>query len=66
MRGFFRERTTILVAHRITTIREAELICVIDEGRVVEMGTHESLVARGGVYAEIFREQALEVELEAI
>jgi ATP-binding cassette, subfamily B, multidrug efflux pump len=66
LRGFFRERTTILVAHRITTVKEAELICVVDEGRVVEMGTHEALVARGGVYAEIFREQALEVELEAI
>src|SRR5262249_23116176 len=58
LRGFFRERTTILVAHRITTVKEAELICVVDEGRVVEIGTHESLVARGGVYAEIFREQA--------
>jgi ATP-binding cassette subfamily B multidrug efflux pump len=66
LRDFFHERTTILVAHRITTVKEADLICVVDEGRVVETGTHESLVARGGVYAEIFREQALEVELEAI
>ena len=42
------------------------LIVVVDEGRVVEVGTHEALVARGGVYAELFREQSLEVELEAI
>jgi ATP-binding cassette subfamily B multidrug efflux pump len=66
LRGFFRERTTILVAHRITTVKEADLICVLDEGRVVEVGTHDALVARAGVYAEIFREAALEVELEAI
>ncbi|HJQ83285.1 MAG TPA: ABC transporter ATP-binding protein, partial [Candidatus Binatia bacterium] len=66
LRGFFRERTTILVAHRITTVKEADLICVVDDGRVVEVGDHESLVARGGVYADLFRQQALEVELEAI
>jgi len=66
LREFFHERTTILVAHRITTVREADVIWVLDEGRVVETGDHESLVARGGVYAELFREGALEVELEAI
>ncbi|HLK12231.1 MAG TPA: ABC transporter ATP-binding protein [Candidatus Binatia bacterium] len=66
LRGFFRERTTVLVAHRITTVKEADLIVVLDEGRVVEVGDHETLLARGGTYAELFREQALEVELEAI
>ena len=66
LRDFFRARTTILVAHRMTTVREADLIVVVDEGRVVELGDHDTLVARGGVYAELFREQALEVELEAI
>jgi len=66
LRGFFRERTTILVAHRITTVKEADLIFVIDEGRVVEAGDHETLLARGGVYADLFRQQALEGELEAI
>src|SRR5881398_292733 len=66
LRGFFRERTTILVAHRLTTVKEADLICVLDEGRVVELGDHESLLARGGVYADLFRQQTLEVELEAI
>src|SRR5438093_1003920 len=66
LRGFFRERTTILVAHRLTTVKEADLICVLDEGRVVELGDHESLLARGGVYADLFRQHSLEVELEAI
>ena len=66
LRSFFRERTTILVAHRLTTVKEADLIVVIDEGRVVEAGDHEGLLARGGVYSDLFRQQALEVELEAI
>jgi ATP-binding cassette, subfamily B, multidrug efflux pump len=66
LRGFFRERTTILVAHRITTVKEADLIVVVDEGRIVEAGTHESLLARGEVYPQLFRQEALESELEAI
>ncbi len=66
LREFIRGRTTIVVAHRLTTVKEADLIVVIDEGRVEELGTHDELLARGGLYAELFREQALEVELEAI
>ncbi|HYR95151.1 MAG TPA: ABC transporter ATP-binding protein [Candidatus Binatus sp.] len=66
LRDFFRERTTILVAHRLTTVKEADLICVVDEGRIVELGDHDTLLARGGVYADLFRQQSLEVELEAI
>ena len=66
LRDFFRARTTILVSHRITTVKEADLIFVLEEGRIVESGDHDSLVARGGTYADLFRQQALEVELEAI
>lgn len=66
LRGFFAERTTILVAHRITTVKEADLIVVLEHGRVAELGDHDTLLARGGVYADLFRQQALEVELEAI
>ena len=66
LRDFFRARTTILVSHRITTVKEADLIFVLEEGRIVESGDHDTLVARGGTYADLFRQQSLEVELEAI
>ncbi len=66
LRGFFHQRTTVLVAHRLTTVKEADLIVVLDEGRVVEAGDHDTLLGRGGAYADLFRQQALEGELEAI
>ncbi len=66
LHGFLHERTTILVAHRLTTVKEADVIVVLDEGRVAELGDHESLLARGGAYADLFRQQSLEGELEAI
>src|SRR5262249_53026107 len=66
LRGFLHERTTILVAHRLSTVQEADVIVVLEEGRVVEIGDHETLLARGGVYAALFRQQTLATELEAI
>jgi ATP-binding cassette subfamily B protein len=62
----FRTRTTLLVAHRITTVKEADEIVVLERGRVVEQGTHDELLARGRVYPDLFRQQAIETELEAI
>jgi ATP-binding cassette subfamily B protein len=60
-----RQRTAILVSHRISTVRNADQILVIDEGRIVERGRHDELVAMNGVYAELHRKQLLEEELAA-
>jgi ATP-binding cassette subfamily B protein len=65
LRDVLRGRTVILVSHRISTVRSADQILVLDEGRVVERGTHDQLVARSGVYAALHRKQLLEDELAA-
>jgi len=49
------DRTAIVIAHRLSTIRNADLICVIDDGRIAEQGTHDALLARGGLYAQLHR-----------
>jgi ATP-binding cassette, subfamily B, multidrug efflux pump len=63
--GVMRSRTTIIVSHRISTVRNADQILVLDDGEIVERGTHDQLVARNGVYAELYRKQLLEEELAA-
>jgi ABC-type multidrug transport system fused ATPase/permease subunit len=47
-------RTSIVIAHRLSTITDADQIIVIDEGRIVQRGTHDELVGRGGLYAELY------------
>ena len=63
--GVMRSRTTIIVSHRISTVRTADQILVLDDGAIVERGTHDELVARHGLYAELYRKQLLEEELAA-
>ena len=65
LRGVMRERTSIIVSHRISTVRDADQILVLEAGRIVERGSHDSLVARNGVYAALHRKQLLEDELAA-
>jgi ATP-binding cassette subfamily B protein len=65
LRGVMRERTSIIVSHRVSTVRDADLICVLDEGRIIEQGTHANLLTLGGEYAELYERQLLEEELAA-
>lgn len=65
LREIMRGCTSLIVSHRVSTVRDADLIVVLDEGRIVEQGTHDELLWRGRIYAELFEKQRLEEMLEA-
>ena len=65
LRGVMRERTSIIVSHRISTVRGADMIFLLDQGRIAERGTHDELVGHNGLYAELHKKQLLEEELAA-
>ncbi len=65
LRGVMRQRTSIIVSHRISTVRDADQIFVLDGGRIAERGTHDALIRQNGLYAELHRKQLLEEELAA-
>jgi ATP-binding cassette subfamily B protein len=64
LREFSRKRTTIIISHRISTVKDADRIIVLDNGRITEQGTHSELIKRGGLYTEMYEKQLLEAELE--
>ena len=66
LREIRKGRTVMIVSHRVSSVKDADHIVVLEDGRIVERGTHESLIAHGGYYADLYRRQTLEEEIEEI
>ncbi|HKF23165.1 MAG TPA: ABC transporter ATP-binding protein [Candidatus Angelobacter sp.] len=66
LREVMRGRTTIFISHRVSTVRNADRIAVLHAGRIVELGTHDELLARNGYYTDLYNKQLLEEELEQV
>jgi ATP-binding cassette subfamily B protein len=66
LREIMRGRTTIFISHRVSTVRNADCIAVLHQGRIVELGTHNELIARNGYYTDLYNKQLLEEELAEV
>jgi ATP-binding cassette subfamily B protein len=66
LKAVLKKKTCLIISHRISAVKEADEILVLDEGQIIERGNHEELVRRGGVYAELYEQQQLSEELEQI
>jgi ATP-binding cassette subfamily B protein len=66
LKSTLKEKTCVIISHRISAVKEADEIVVLDEGRIIERGTHQDLVLKGGLYADLYRQQQLSEELEQI
>jgi ATP-binding cassette subfamily B protein len=66
LREFMKGRTSIIISHRISTVKDADLIVVLQNGEIVERGTHDELVTFNGIYADLHQKQLLEQELETM
>jgi ATP-binding cassette subfamily B protein len=66
LRAIMRGRTTIFISHRVSTVRNADAIAVLHQGRVVELGTHDQLITRNGYYTDLYNKQLLEEELAEV
>jgi ATP-binding cassette, subfamily B, multidrug efflux pump len=66
LRTIRKGRTVLIVSHRVSSVKDADSIVVLEEGRIVERGTHDTLLGKGGYYADLYRRQTMEAELEEI
>jgi ATP-binding cassette subfamily B protein len=66
LKEFMKDRTSIIISHRISTVKDADVILVLSDGGIAEKGTHEELVKLGGIYTDLYYKQLLEKELEEL
>jgi ATP-binding cassette subfamily B protein len=66
LKSILRDKTCLIISHRISAVKEADEILVLEEGKIIERGSHDELVRREGVYADLYQQQRLSEELEQI